>query len=174
MDVQFKTSRGILIEVYFGSFRMHFPCSAWKDSSLERRVEFSSHESEPYMRTGRAQHSTILREERIEEALLTMREESCTGLANPFISEHLLKGAESHHTPIHFTECSTGRCVLPMVMLSDGAHLFVGWKYSTLLWTEVEAPGFSKGMNSEDLLSSISEIRGSGSDVVCISKSPKK
>ena len=64
MDGQFKVNSGILFEVNFGSFRMRFPSSAWKDSRVERSVEFNIHDSEPYMRTGRIQHSTKLRDER--------------------------------------------------------------------------------------------------------------
>ena len=37
--------RGMLFEVYFGSLRIRFPSSPWNNSNLERRVEFSSHES---------------------------------------------------------------------------------------------------------------------------------
>ena len=61
-----------------------------------------------------------------------------------------------------------------MVMLSDGACFLLDGSIAHFsAWTEVEAPGFSKRMNSE-LLGSISEIRGCGSDVVCMRKSPKK
>ena len=48
----------------FCSFRIHFPNSDWKDSREDRSVDFCTQDSEPYMRTGSTQHSTILRDER--------------------------------------------------------------------------------------------------------------
>ena len=64
MDGQFRTRRGMLFDVNFGSFRMCFPSSAWKDSRVLINAVFSTHDSQPYMRTGKTQHSTILQDER--------------------------------------------------------------------------------------------------------------
>ena len=60
----FRTRRGILLDVHFGDFRICFRSFDWNDSSFESSDTFSIQDSDPYMRTGSTQLSTILLEER--------------------------------------------------------------------------------------------------------------
>ena len=47
IEGQFSTSRGMELDVCFGSFRVCFPNSDWKDSREDRSVELSTQDSEP-------------------------------------------------------------------------------------------------------------------------------
>ena len=74
IEGQFRTSRGMVFDVCLGSLSIRLPSSTWKDSSFDRRVEFRTHDSDPYMRT--AFNQAARRQQPMKSPQLPMREES--------------------------------------------------------------------------------------------------
>ena len=120
---QFRSRRGIVFEVDFGSCKMCLPTSAWNDSILFKRVLLRVHDSEPYMRTGITQLSTRLLEESGLSCLWKTPSSPCEKKAAQALCilssiEILLVGEKSLQTPRHFTAVSTGNWESPIVMQS--------------------------------------------------------
>ena len=164
MDGQFRTRRGMLFDVNFGSFKMCFPSSVWKDSRVLINAVFSTHDSEPYMRTGKTQHSTILQDERgfsksCRHPVDCGEESMC--FMNLFSNILFVGGSRI----LPDTKTLAGRQVSSIETLDEG----------TCFWTETKAPGLGERINTEDWLNSILNISSTARlNVISIGKGPKE
>ena len=111
--------RTMLFTAVLGRRRMRLPTSHWKDSSFFSSVKFSIHDSAPYNRMGKTQHSTIL----LDDSGFKVPWKSPLPLAPlAFLmleSIHLTQeGEEDHQAPRHLAVWETGMSI-PSILMWD-------------------------------------------------------
>ena len=157
---QFRASRGTWFAENFGSLRIFLPISDWNDFNFSSKEALIHQASAPYMRTGKTQDSTRLRDESgfnkpWKAPKSPLAKKALRALHTRSSTDFRLVELEHHHTPRHH---STSSC----------NH------NTTLLGTQLQAISISKRGNCLNLFCCVIGISCGSANVIGVCKSTQE
>ena len=111
---QSRASRGTWFAENFGSLRIFLPISDWNDSNFSSKEGLIHQASAPYVRKGKTQDSTRLRDESgfnkpWKAPKSPLAKKALRALHTRYLTDFRLVELEHHHTPRHLADSTTGR-----------------------------------------------------------------